>query len=155
MGNNSKKCAPLKPEEKESHPPPDPCPRPPEPVSNSPLVELLDSSSKTDLPPELVPVLPSTSLPFLSTSPLRFSSSLVTPPRTPRRPESSQDTSNSLSETMRNSTDSLRMPPSLPVVFSLTSTLLSSSLLPPRASEIELSRLREHMCNIIIKNLFL
>merc|ERR1712025_1094657 len=77
-------------------------------------------------PRESEPVPQSTSLPSLSTSPLRFSSSQEMPPRTTRRPESSQDTSNSLSETTRSSTDSLRTPPSPPEGFSHTSTLSSS-----------------------------
>merc|ERR1719272_2372965 len=50
----------------------------------------------------LVPVPPCTSLPSLSTSPLRSSSSPVTPPRTTRRPESFPATSSLLSATTRN-----------------------------------------------------
>merc|ERR1712048_1333950 len=71
-------------------------------------------------------MLQSTSLLSLSTSLLRFLSSLEMPLRTTRRPESSQDTFNWPSETMRSSTDFSRIPPSPPVVFSHTSTPSSS-----------------------------
>merc|ERR1711861_20880 len=83
-------------------------------------------------------VLQSTSLPSLSTSPLRFLSSQVTPPRITRRPESSQDTSNWPSETTRSSTNSSRIPPSPPVVFSHTSTPSSSRPHPAKREESEL-----------------
>merc|ERR1712072_511744 len=98
----------------------------PEPVFNSQSEELPDNSEPEDTPPELVPELQFTLPPSLSTSPLRSSSSQVTPPETTRDQESSQDTSNSLSEMMMNSPDSWPIPPSLPVVFTQTSTKNSS-----------------------------
>merc|ERR1711898_89696 len=67
-----------------------------------------------------------TSLPSLSTSLLRSSSSQAMPPRTTRRPELSQDTSSSLSATTRNSTSSSATQLSLLVVSSPTSTFSSS-----------------------------
>merc|ERR1711990_40716 len=79
--------------------------------------ELLDTSETAELLPELEPVLQSTWLPFLSTSPLRFSNLPETPPRTTRDQESSQDISSSPSETTRSSTDSWDLPP-LPRVVS-------------------------------------
>merc|ERR1711935_613108 len=99
---------------------------PPRPDFNSQSEESPDSSDKEDMPRELEPVPQSTSLPFLSTSPLRSSSSQVTPPRTTRRAELCQDTSNSPSETMRSSTDSWPTPPSPPEVSSHPSTPSSS-----------------------------
>merc|ERR1711862_119375 len=107
MGNklNSKhKCQPK--EEKEKLQPEEPSQDQPEPDFNSQSEELPDNSEPEDTPPELVPELQFTLLPSLSTSPLRSSSSQVTPPETTREAESSQDTSNSLSETMMNSPDS-------------------------------------------------
>merc|ERR1712167_101355 len=85
---------------------------------NSQLEESPDTSNKEDTLPELEPVPQSTWLPSSNTSPLRFSSSQETPPRTTRDQESSQDTSNSPSETTRSSTDSWDPPPSLPEVSS-------------------------------------
>merc|ERR1712228_898915 len=109
MGNSNKKtqitqCQPR--EEKERLQPEEPYQDQPEPVFNSQSEELPDNSEPEDTPPELVPEPQSTLLPSLSTSPLRSSSSPVTPPETTREAESSQDTSNSLSETMTNSPDS-------------------------------------------------
>ena len=101
-------------------------PRPPEPDFSSQSVESPDSWNKEDTHKELEPVPQSTLLPSLSTSPPRSSSSPVTPPRITRRQESSQDTSNSLSETTKSSTDSSRIPPSPQAVFSHTSTASSS-----------------------------
>merc|ERR1711898_71406 len=102
--NNLTQCQPR--EEKERLQPEEPFQDQPEPVFNSQSEELPDNSEPEDTPPELVPVPQSTLPPSLSTSPLRSSSSQVTPPETTREAESSQDTSNSLSETMTNSPDS-------------------------------------------------
>merc|ERR1719265_2167043 len=91
--------------------------------------------------------LQSTSLPFLSTSPLRSSSSQETPLRTTRRPELCQDTFSSLSETTRSSTDS-SAPPLLPaVVFSQTSTSTSSH---PSKSNSESSDVTLHLVPITL-----
>merc|ERR1712216_754851 len=73
---------------KESLPLPDPFQDPARLVSSSQLVESPDSSRLVASPSALVPVPQCTSLPSLSTSLLRSSSSPVTPPRTTRRPES-------------------------------------------------------------------
>merc|ERR1711998_243589 len=104
MGNNLKlksQCQPR--EEKERLQPEELFQDLPEPVFNSQSEELLDNSEPEDTHQELVPEPQFTLLPSLSTSPPRSSSSLVTPPETTREPESSQDTSNSLSETMMSS----------------------------------------------------
>merc|ERR1712150_140058 len=85
-----------------------------------------DTSREADGPRESELVPQCTLLPFLSTSPLRFSSSLETPPRTTRRAELFQDTFSSPSETTRNSTSFSAEPPSPPVVFSQTSASSSS-----------------------------
>merc|ERR1711935_269229 len=99
-------CQLKEEEEKERPPPVNLSPRPLEPDFNSQSEESLDSLSKESTPTESVPVPQSISLPSLSTSPLRSSSSPVTPPRMPRSQELSQDTSNSPSETMRSSLSS-------------------------------------------------
>merc|ERR1711892_1197874 len=95
-------------------PPLEPSPDPLELDSSSQSEESPDSSDKEDTPRESVPVPQCTSPPSLSTSPLMSSSSPVTPPRTTRRAESCQDTSSSLSETTRSSTDFSPTPPSPP-----------------------------------------
>merc|ERR1712010_359367 len=82
---------------------------------SSQLEELPDTSETQELPPELEPVPQSTWPPSSNTSPLRFSSSQETPPRTTREAESCQGTSSSPSETTRSSTDSWDLAPSLPV----------------------------------------
>merc|ERR1712195_81200 len=92
--------------EKENPPHLDQYPDPQELDSNSQSEESLDTSDKEDTPKELEPVPQSISPPSLSSSPLRSSSSQVTPPETTEDQESSQDTSNLLSETTRNSPDS-------------------------------------------------
>merc|ERR1712139_379961 len=98
------KCQPLKEEEeRERTPHPDQYPRLLELDFNSQSEESPDSSSKESMPIESEPVPQCISLPSLSTSPLRSSSSPVTPPKTQRRAELSLDTSNSPSETMRSS----------------------------------------------------
>merc|ERR1712195_176412 len=79
--------------EKESLPLPDPFQDPARLVSSSQLEESLDSSRLVASLSALVPVPQCTSLPSLSTSLLRSSSSPVMPPRTTRRPESSPVTS--------------------------------------------------------------
>merc|ERR1739848_918692 len=71
-------------------------------VSSSQSAESPVSSRLAASPSVLVQVPQCTSLPSLSTSLLRSSSSQVMPPRITRRPESSQDTSSSLSATTRN-----------------------------------------------------
>merc|ERR1712228_920723 len=88
--------------------------------------ESLVTSRREDTPRELVLVPQSTSQPFLNTSQLRSSSSQATPPRITRNQELCQDTSNSLSATMRSSPSFSERPPSPPVVFSPTSTSSSS-----------------------------
>merc|ERR1712166_1714019 len=75
--------------EKESLPLPDPFQDPARLVSSSQLEESQDSSRLVASLSALVPVPQCTSLPSLSPSLLRSSSSPVTPPRTTRRPESS------------------------------------------------------------------
>merc|ERR1711935_273107 len=87
---------------KESLPLPDPFQDPARLVSSSQLEESPDSSKLVASPSALVPVPQCTSLPSLSTSLLRSSSSPVTPLRTTRRPESFPVTSSSLSATTRN-----------------------------------------------------
>merc|ERR1712166_1377608 len=93
-------------EEKENSPHPDQSADPPELDFNSQSEESLDTLDKEDTPKELEPVPQSILPPSLNTSPLRSSSSQVTPPETTEEAESSQDTSNLLSETTRNSPDS-------------------------------------------------
>jgi hypothetical protein len=70
---------------------------------NSQLEELPDSSNKEDSLKELELVPQSISPPFLNISLLRFSNLPETLPRTTKKPELFPDTSNSLSETTRNS----------------------------------------------------
>merc|ERR1712195_109756 len=92
--------------EKENPPHLDQSPDLPELDFNSQSEESLDILDKEDTPKELEPVPQSISLPSLNTSPLRSSSSQVTSPEITEEAESSQDTSNLLSETTRNSPDS-------------------------------------------------
>merc|ERR1712083_936107 len=71
-------------------------------VSNSQLVESTDCSEKVTTLNELVLVPQFTWLPSSNTCPLKFSNWLVTLPEITRRPESSPDTCNWPSETMKN-----------------------------------------------------
>merc|ERR1711957_603047 len=103
---NTSQCQLKEEEEKERPPPVNQSPSLPEPDSNSQSEESPDSLSKESTPIESEPVPQFILLPSLSTSPLRSSSSPVTPPRMPRSQELSQDTSNSLSETTGNSPSS-------------------------------------------------
>merc|ERR1712127_1054217 len=108
MGNfnlKSTKCQERE-EEKENHPHPDQSADLPELDFNSQSEESPDISELEDTPKELEPVPQSISPPSLNTLPPRSSSSQVTPPETIEEAESSQDTSNLLSETTRNSPDS-------------------------------------------------
>ena len=98
----------------------------PEPVSNSQLEDSLDNSNKVDTLAESEPVPQSILLPFSNISPLRSSNLQVTPPRTTRNQESSQDTSNLPWETMTNLPSSWKTPPLLLEVSFQTSTKNSS-----------------------------
>merc|ERR1712166_540891 len=93
---------------------------------NSQLEESQDSSELDNTPKESVQVHQSILPPFLNTSPLRFSNLQETLPRTTRKPESSQDTFNSPSETMKNSPNFSATPPLLLEVFSQTFASLFS-----------------------------
>merc|ERR1711957_970111 len=85
---NTSQCQLKEEEEKERPPHPNQSPRPLEPDSNSQSEESLDSLRKESTPIESEPVPQFISLPSLSTSPLRSSSSPVTLPRMPKRAES-------------------------------------------------------------------
>merc|ERR1712167_436652 len=95
-------------------------------VSSSQSAELPASSRLAASPSALVQVPQCTSLPSLSTSLLRSSSSQAMPPRTTRRPELFPVTSSSLSATTKSSTSSSATQLSLLVVSSPTSTFSSS-----------------------------
>merc|ERR1712167_107093 len=111
------KCPQVKEEEEAKERPllQDPSQDQPRLDFSSQLEELPDTSETQELPPELEPVPQSTWPPSSNTSPLRFSSSQETPPRTTREAESCPDTSSSPSETTRSSTDSWDPAPSPPV----------------------------------------
>merc|ERR1712166_555312 len=93
---------------------------------NSQLEESQDSSELDNTPKESVPVHQSILPPFLNTSLPRFSNLQETLPRTTRKPELSQDTFNSPSETTKSSPNFSATPPLLLEVFSQTSTSLFS-----------------------------
>merc|ERR1712166_865882 len=93
-------------EEKENHPHPDQSADLPELDFNSQSEESPDILDNEDTPKELELEPQFISPPSLNTSPPRSSSSQVTPPEITEDQESSQYTSNLLSETTRNSPDS-------------------------------------------------
>merc|ERR1712151_400176 len=111
----------MREKEKEREPE-EPSQEPPRLDFNSQSEESLATLRREDTLRELVLVPQSTSQPSLSTSQLRSSSSLATPPRITRRAELSQDTSNSPSATTKSSPSSWAEPLSPPVVSSPTST---------------------------------
>merc|ERR1712151_1224622 len=111
----------MREKEKEREPE-EPSQEPPRLDFSSQSEESPATSRREDTLRELVLVPQSTSQLSLSTSQLRSSSSLATPPRITRKAELSQDTSNSPSATTKSSPSSWEEPPSPPVVSSPTST---------------------------------